>query len=82
MSDKMCGTCQKGVRAVLCDKCSPIGEIRSFDDKACGKYEERTDGVEQVALDMLAWINQHDAVGGAPFALRMFALGMAVNSDE
>ena len=72
MSDKTCGTCRKGVRAVLCNKCSPIGEIRSFDDKACGKYEECTASVEQVIHEILSHL---DPVDAKEYRDRLYALG-------
>ncbi len=43
-------------------------------------YDKFTDSVEQVALEMLALVNERDYKEGLRFALRLFALG--VDTDE
>lgn len=57
MSDKTCVTCGKGVRYIVTcsDREHQHAGLHQPDD-TCQDYVERTDSVEQVALDMLALI--------------------------
>lgn len=57
MSDKTCVTCGKGVRYIVTcsDREHQHAGLHQPDD-TCQDYVERTDSVEQVALDMLVLI--------------------------
>ena len=54
MSDKTCGTCASGIRYIVScgDRINQHAGLHQPDD-CCRDYIERTDSVEQIALDIL-----------------------------
>lgn len=81
MADKTCGTCLCGQQPSVWCSCSD--QIKPANQLACDDYRERSDSVEQVALDMMGYFGfcaeQFIVPFGGKideFANRMDALGV------
>lgn len=87
MTDKTCGTCAIGDNTTVW--CGELGRRMPSWHEACGEYEDRSDSVEQVAVEILgslvircgsecgSWcVMWHDGACSAKFADRLRALGV------
>lgn len=54
MADKTCGMCAIGDNTTVW--CGELGRRMPSWHEACGEYEDRSDSVEQVALDMMGYL--------------------------
>ncbi len=94
MSDMTCRTCAIWIRdpiessscgtgygACHASLCGGVYKLTCGDHECTDpmQYEKLTDSIDKVALDMLRFINDKDFFASAPFALRLFGLGVRVD---
>lgn len=73
MANETCGTCAHGLRNIVyCETTNPNANtagLHGAGEKACKRYSERTDSIEQVARDAVSLLEECWSEHRCPFSI-------------